>query len=48
MKQDVAALDTLLDDEMSYVRTSGGFQSRPEFIDAIKEPEGRLRVDHAR
>ncbi len=36
MEGDVVALDTLLDDEMSYVRAGGGLQSRPEFMDAIK------------
>jgi hypothetical protein len=36
MERDVVALDTLLDDEMSYVRAGGGLQSRPEFMDAIK------------
>jgi hypothetical protein len=36
MDRDVVALDTLLDDEMSYVRAGGGLQSRPEFINAIK------------
>lgn len=35
--RDVVALDTLLDDEMSYVRAGGGLQSRPEFISAIKD-----------
>jgi len=37
MDRDVVALDTLLDDEMSYVRAGGGLQSRPEFINAIKD-----------
>lgn len=36
MERDVVALDTLLDDEMSYVRAGGGLQSRPEFMNAIK------------
>lgn len=36
MEGDVVALDTLLDDEMSYVRAGGGLQSRPEFMNAIK------------
>ena len=52
MEQDVVALDTLLDDEMSYVRAGGGLQSRPEFIDAIKNQKmvyesitpGKVRV----
>jgi hypothetical protein len=37
MKQDVAALDTLLDDELDYVHTGGDLQSRPQFIDMIKK-----------
>ena len=37
MKQDVAALDTLLDDEMDYVHTGGDLQSRQQFIDMIKK-----------
>jgi hypothetical protein len=37
MKQDVVALDTLLDDELTYVHTGGDLQSRPEFIDMIKK-----------
>jgi Domain of unknown function (DUF4440) len=36
MSQDVAALDTLLDDELTYVDTGGDLQSRPQFIDMIK------------
>lgn len=36
-KQDVAALDTLLDDELDYVHTSGDLQSRQQFIDMIKK-----------
>ena len=37
MKQDVVALDTLLDDELDYVHTGGELQSRPQFIDMIKK-----------
>lgn len=37
MSQDVAALDTLLDDELTYVDTGGDLQSRPQFIDMIKK-----------
>ncbi len=37
MSQDVAALDTLLDDELTYVHTGGDLQSRPQFIDMIKK-----------
>jgi Domain of unknown function (DUF4440) len=37
MKQDVVALDTLLDDELDYVHTGGDLQSRPQFIDMIKK-----------
>jgi hypothetical protein len=37
MKQDVAALDTLLDDELDYVHTGGDLQSRQQFIDMIKK-----------
>jgi Domain of unknown function (DUF4440) len=37
IRQDVAALDTLLDDELDYVHTGGDLQSRPEFIDMIKK-----------
>jgi hypothetical protein len=36
MSQDVAALDTLLDDELTYVDTGGDLQSRPQFIDMIQ------------
>jgi hypothetical protein len=35
-KQDVAALDTLLDDELDYVHTGGNLESRKQFIDAIR------------
>jgi hypothetical protein len=34
-KQDVAALDTLLDDELDYVHSGGNLQSRQQFIDMI-------------
>ena len=37
MKQDVVALDTLLDDELDYVHTGGDLQTRPQFIDMIKK-----------
>jgi transposase len=37
MRQDVVALDTLLDDELTYVHTGGDLQSRPQFIDMIKK-----------
>jgi ketosteroid isomerase-like protein len=36
MKQDVAALDTLLDEDLSYVHTDGEMQSKAEFIDLIR------------
>jgi ketosteroid isomerase-like protein len=36
MHQDVAALDTLLDDELTYVHTGGELQSRQQFIDMIR------------
>ncbi len=36
MKQDVAALDTLLDDELDYVHTGGDLQTRQQFIDMIR------------
>jgi len=35
-KQDVAALDTLLDDELDYVHTGGNLETRTQFIDAIR------------
>lgn len=35
--QDVAALDTLLDDELDYVHTGGSLESRQQFIDAIRK-----------
>ena len=37
MKQDVVALDTLLDDELDYIHTGGELQSRSQFIDMIKK-----------
>jgi hypothetical protein len=37
MKQDVASLDTLLDDELDYIHTGGDLQSRQQFIDMIKK-----------
>jgi hypothetical protein len=37
MHQDVAALDTLLDDELDYVHTGGNLESRQQFIDAIRK-----------
>jgi len=37
MKQDVVALDTLLDDDLTYVHTGGDLQSREEFLDMIKK-----------
>jgi len=36
MKQDVAALDTLLDEELTYVHTGGELDSKAEFIDLIR------------
>lgn len=36
MKQDVAALDTLLDEELTYVHTSGQLDSKSGFIDLIR------------
>jgi Domain of unknown function (DUF4440) len=36
MKQDVAALDTLLDAELTYVHTGGDLQSRPQFLELIR------------
>jgi hypothetical protein len=36
-KQDVAALDTLLDDELEYVHSGGNLESRQQFIDAIQK-----------
>ena len=36
MKQDVAALDTLLDEDLSYAHTDGEMQSKAEFIDLIR------------
>jgi hypothetical protein len=36
MHQDVAALDTLLDDELTYVHTGGELQSRQQFINMIR------------
>ncbi|HMG12850.1 MAG TPA: nuclear transport factor 2 family protein [Gemmatimonadaceae bacterium] len=36
-RQDVAALDTLLDDEMNYVSTTADLQSKPQFIGSIKK-----------
>jgi hypothetical protein len=35
LKQDVASLDTLLDDELDYIHTGGDLQSRQQFIDMI-------------
>ena len=37
MKQDVVALDTLLDDELDYIHTGGDLQSRSQFIDMIRK-----------
>ena len=39
MHQDVASLDTLLDDDLTYVHTGGDLQSRREFICTIKKQE---------
>ncbi len=36
MSQNVAALDTLLDEDLTYVHTDGEIQSKPEFIDLIR------------
>ncbi len=36
MKQDVAALDTLLDEDLTYVHTDGAMQSKEEFIELIR------------
>jgi hypothetical protein len=36
-RQDVAALDTLLDDELEYVHSGGNLESRQQFIDAIRK-----------
>ncbi len=37
MKRDMVALDTLLDEDLTYVAGKGSIQSRKEFIDAIKK-----------
>jgi hypothetical protein len=37
MSQDVAALDTLLDDELTYVDPGGDLRSRRQFIEMIKK-----------
>jgi hypothetical protein len=37
MKRDMVALDTLLDEELTYVPGKGSIQSRKEFIDAIRK-----------
>jgi len=39
MHQDVAALDTLLDDDLTSVHTGGDLQSRKEFINTIKKQQ---------
>jgi len=39
MHQDVASLDTLLDDDLTYVHAGGDLQSRREFISTIKKQE---------
>lgn len=36
LKQDVAALDTLLEPDVSYIHTGGEQQSKAEFIDMIR------------
>lgn len=37
INRDVIALDTLLDEELTYVPGKGSIQSRKEFIDAIRK-----------
>ena len=37
MRRDVVALDTLLDEELTYVPGKGSIQSRKEFLDGIKK-----------
>jgi len=37
MRRDVVALDTLLDEELTYVPGKGSIQSRTEFLDGIKK-----------
>lgn len=37
MNRDVVALDTLLDEELTYVPGKGSIQSRKEFLDAIRK-----------
>lgn len=37
MNRDMVALDTLLDDDLTYVAGKGSIQSRNEFIDAIRK-----------
>lgn len=39
MHQDVAALDTLLDDDLTYVHTGGDLQTRKEFINTIRKQQ---------
>ena len=39
MHQDFSALDTLLDDDLSYVHTGGELQTRSEFINTIRKQE---------
>lgn len=39
MHQDVSALDTLLDDDLSYIHTGGDLQTRSQFINTIRKQE---------
>jgi ketosteroid isomerase-like protein len=39
MHQDVAALDTLLDDDFTYAHTGGRLESRKQFIGSIKKQQ---------
>ena len=36
MKQDVTALDSLLDDDLTYVHTGGDLQTKPQLLETIR------------
>ena len=39
MNHDVAALDTLLADDLTYVHTGGDLQTRSQFLNTIRKQE---------
>src|SRR5215208_4543003 len=46
-RRDVAALDTLLDDQLLFVPLSGAAQSKAQFLAPFRAPEGGIKFESA-